>query len=500
MSASELLNRAHYEVSNLLALRFAKTDFSNLDIFVSQSEAELELFARRFLWRATPSIVKGSQLLKHDFLIDIDGQHLSISGEVTFPSTIRFTIAPINFEAQFHTRTRKLLSTRYTKVQVGAPKHIVSINLDLCIRILKQIFEIGYKWIDEHLKVVICGEFKGNFVQSVFDIFRKETGDSEILDDLNLCAIPGGKSGHGMYLIDNRKFESMKGQISIQKRFSDHSVAKMVAEIAQHRIPYSDMNTRKVIESNSPSKLSLDASDYRFAQPSLVDAEIALYGGINELAIPVISDDNCHLIACVKADTNLIQPVTQIIEKIKPEIKQRLVNGLDNLFELDEILSARVDMQTLMHLLRQQEEEPPVELNWVHEDINLDKTTKSNQSTIPKILTNNVNINQEVKMTIIKDVGDGSIIINESIVLDAFKNVQEKNGKETAEALKLVYDEVEKSGNKDVIEVFNSFTEELNKPTLQKPTLRALWHGIVTELPSIERLTGAIEKITKIFI
>jgi hypothetical protein len=58
--------------------------------------------------------------------------------------------------------------------------------------------------------------------------------------------------------------------------------------------------------------------------------------------------------------------------------------------------------------------------------------------------------------------------------------------------------EIEKAGNREAAENFDTFNEELQKPEPKKSVLRALWGGITTALPSILQMTDVVTKISKV--
>jgi hypothetical protein len=90
-------------------------------------------------------------------------------------------------------------------------------------------------------------------------------------------------------------------------------------------------------------------------------------------------------------------------------------------------------------------------------------------------------------------------IVNRSLVEKSFNQVKSDFDQETADALKLVAKEIEKSGNKEAAENFDSFNEELQKPEPKKSVLRVLWGGVTTALPSILQITDVVTKISKLF-
>ncbi|KGF71507.1 hypothetical protein DO97_18100 [Neosynechococcus sphagnicola sy1] len=66
----------------------------------------------------------------------------------------------------------------------------------------------------------------------------------------------------------------------------------------------------------------------------------------------------------------------------------------------------------------------------------------------------------------------GSTIVNKSIVEASFNKVKEEFDSDTANALKVVAAEIEKAGNKEAAELFESFNEELQKPEPKRSVLR----------------------------
>jgi hypothetical protein len=90
-------------------------------------------------------------------------------------------------------------------------------------------------------------------------------------------------------------------------------------------------------------------------------------------------------------------------------------------------------------------------------------------------------------------------IVNRSFVQNAFNKVKSEYDEETAQALKKVAEEIEKSKNTEAAENFNSFNEELQKPEPKKSILRTLWAGVTNTLPSILQMTDIVAKISKLF-
>jgi hypothetical protein len=95
--------------------------------------------------------------------------------------------------------------------------------------------------------------------------------------------------------------------------------------------------------------------------------------------------------------------------------------------------------------------------------------------------------------------GSGNIVINRSIVEKAFNKVKLAHDAETAQALKIVEDMINRAGDKEAIENFESFTSELSKPEPKKSILKSLWQGTLAALPTLMQIPDAVEKIRKLF-
>lgn len=93
-----------------------------------------------------------------------------------------------------------------------------------------------------------------------------------------------------------------------------------------------------------------------------------------------------------------------------------------------------------------------------------------------------------------------STIINRSAVLDALNTTQQSFGKDFAEAFSQVAAAVEESGNVAAGAVFNSFTEELRKPTPDKSILKQCWDGLTTLLPNVAAIAKASATIAGLIL
>jgi hypothetical protein len=97
------------------------------------------------------------------------------------------------------------------------------------------------------------------------------------------------------------------------------------------------------------------------------------------------------------------------------------------------------------------------------------------------------------------NIGPNTTIINRSLVQHSMNRARANGGGDVADALKKIADAVDASGNKEAVEFFDQFNEELQKPEPRKTLLRSSWDNLVNALPTIGALAGAAEAIAKLF-
>jgi hypothetical protein len=105
-------------------------------------------------------------------------------------------------------------------------------------------------------------------------------------------------------------------------------------------------------------------------------------------------------------------------------------------------------------------------------------------------------------VTVMGDVFEGiqnATIINKSWVEDSFNKVKKEYNEETSKALLNVAEFIEKSNDHAAGSIFNSFTEELNKPQPDKSKLKSSWEGIERLLPSIATVSASVAKVVTLF-
>jgi len=85
------------------------------------------------------------------------------------------------------------------------------------------------------------------------------------------------------------------------------------------------------------------------------------------------------------------------------------------------------------------------------------------------------------------------------LVENSFNKVKKEYDDETSKALVKVAEFIEKSKDPAAGALFNSFTEELNKPEPDKSRLKSFWSGIQNNLPSIVSISESVAKIVTLF-
>lgn len=69
----------------------------------------------------------------------------------------------------------------------------------------------------------------------------------------------------------------------------------------------------------------------------------------------------------------------------------------------------------------------------------------------------------------------------------------------TADALKKVGEEIERSHSKEAAETFASFQEELQRPEPRRAVLRALWSGVTSTLPTIIQMPDVATQLATLW-
>jgi hypothetical protein len=103
------------------------------------------------------------------------------------------------------------------------------------------------------------------------------------------------------------------------------------------------------------------------------------------------------------------------------------------------------------------------------------------------------------QVTTINVLGSGNTIVNHSTVTHAFNRVKAAHSEEVAKMLLDVEAAINKSGNKEAAENFESFNEELAKPEPKKSLLKTLWQGTLAALPTLKELPDVVAKISELF-
>jgi hypothetical protein len=75
--------------------------------------------------------------------------------------------------------------------------------------------------------------------------------------------------------------------------------------------------------------------------------------------------------------------------------------------------------------------------------------------------------------------GIGATVINRSLLNNALNSVETNRGKDAADLLRTLSLAVEQSGDVAAKSLFESFSEQIQKPAAQKPVLTSLWEGLL---------------------
>jgi hypothetical protein len=125
----------------------------------------------------------------------------------------------------------------------------------------------------------------------------------------------------------------------------------------------------------------------------------------------------------------------------------------------------------------------------------VDKTNAISSNPIPYIGNDTTVGNTYYTGDVFQNI-QNSTIVSKSSVQNAFNKLKDK---EISNALVKVADFINESGDKAAGSLFNHFTEELNKSPPDKSRLKGLWSGIVSVLPTVNSVTGTVDKIMSLF-
>jgi hypothetical protein len=92
-----------------------------------------------------------------------------------------------------------------------------------------------------------------------------------------------------------------------------------------------------------------------------------------------------------------------------------------------------------------------------------------------------------------------SIIINRSQVENSITKLAETGEANATDIMSQISRIVEASQNQEAGDLFNQFTEELQKPAPRKSLLRRSWDNLMTVLPAVGEIAGATEAVAKLF-
>ncbi|SCG77819.1 hypothetical protein [Micromonospora inositola] len=97
-----------------------------------------------------------------------------------------------------------------------------------------------------------------------------------------------------------------------------------------------------------------------------------------------------------------------------------------------------------------------------------------------------------------QNIGSGATIINRSLISNALNRVVTTAGNDAAEALKVVTEHVQQSGNTEAAENLEGLLEEVERDQPRRSRMSAFWDAIIKALPSVAQLGEASAKIVEL--
>jgi DNA-binding MarR family transcriptional regulator len=106
----------------------------------------------------------------------------------------------------------------------------------------------------------------------------------------------------------------------------------------------------------------------------------------------------------------------------------------------------------------------------------------------------------KVHMGDVIKVGSNSHLVNRSVVINSFSNVESKLAPEAREALGELVQLVLDSENREAEENLHGFLAELEQPEPRKGILKSLLSGVASALPSLVSATSLVENVRKLIV
>jgi hypothetical protein len=99
--------------------------------------------------------------------------------------------------------------------------------------------------------------------------------------------------------------------------------------------------------------------------------------------------------------------------------------------------------------------------------------------------------------TVFKNIS-GSTIINGSSVINSINSIGNSGNQDLADVLVSIAEIIHNEGNQSAAELFEAFTDELEKESPKKSILSSLWEGITSALPAINGMVDVTRKIAEV--
>ena len=314
----ELEDSIVYEFLSRLKDTLPPVSLANLREFSLGCECRLMEEIRHSLWSALPALMGGVVPCANHRFFHADKLY-GITYSAIGSDTLVFYFQAV-YEGPLARQQGPLACGQFSNLEAALHEELRStVSLESVFNLTQRLYDEGYRWLLSVQQQAISPTH-AQIAERIYGLLRKNSHNPKLIDKVLLCAVPEGRQGKGIYLLDQTRYQTMFERINHLKHFSQNSSIQLSAEMLLHHINYQDLCIKQTLESNQRSLHSLVEAKYQSTRPQLVDAEIAFYHGEKELSIPVLQNPHFYLVASFPADPNVAHEVERVLRKSTHQI------------------------------------------------------------------------------------------------------------------------------------------------------------------------------------
>lgn len=335
--SAEIREKKTGQLREAMESAFYNTRMDNLMAFSSQGERYLLKQIALLAWDSLPLLHEGIILIKPG-VFSFQGKTWSIRLAHDLTECLSIAIEGISKSQQQVIFSAPLELGHFTRLELQLADDISEFPREALFQLVQILYLAGYAWLFANQEKIVTGN-STTLAEQIYNVFRRHSCHEEALDALILCAVPQGRIGNGIYLLDLQRYRSSFQRIHACKHFTRQSSLHLMAQMTLHHVPYNKLCVKQSVESGQTKLISLNGAQYNDTKPHLVDAEIAFYKGVEEISVPIVCNENFYLVASFEADENIHREITRLIQETRQEIEQIVNHNIDALLKLEQLIS-----------------------------------------------------------------------------------------------------------------------------------------------------------------